>query len=65
MFKNPSDRPTFLIQIVDRQHDTWQGELTWVNSGQKIPFRSMLELARLIDSAVSSSETPTYPPQET
>lgn len=58
MRKAPTERPAFLIRILDRQNDTWQGELTWINSGEKAPFRSMLELVRLIDSALAESPLP-------
>ena len=52
MRKNTS-KPTFLIQILDDQNMTWQGTITFLNTNQKMPFRSVLELLKLMDSAVS------------
>ncbi|HBU12382.1 MAG TPA: hypothetical protein DEB31_06560 [Clostridiales bacterium] len=47
-------KATFLIQILNRQHATWQGTVKWLENNQEIPFRSELELIRLMDSAMES-----------
>lgn len=39
-----------MIQILDRQNATWQGTVTWTDTGRKATFRSALELLKLIDS---------------
>ena len=44
---------SFLVTIRDCRNQTWQGEVTWIERGEKIPFRSALELMRLIDSVVA------------
>lgn len=40
----------FMVQILDRQNATWQGTVTWTDTGRKATFRSALELLKLIDS---------------
>lgn len=48
---------TFIVNIKDNQHATWQGSVEWVQSRKKENFRSMLELFKLIDSAVGKSDS--------
>lgn len=43
---------TFIIRVKYRQNASWQGEVTWVDKQKKEYFRSVLELVRLIDSAI-------------
>ena len=45
-------RDTFVVQIVDSQNATWQGTVTWTEGKQTKPFRSALELLKLIDSCL-------------
>ncbi len=47
---------TFEIQILFRQHSSWQGLLHWVETGQEQSFRSVLELVYLLDSALGDLE---------
>jgi len=54
--KKMSKKPTFLIQMLDNQNMTWQGTITFLDTNQKLPFRSLLELLKLMDSAISPSE---------
>ena len=49
-------RQTFVVQILDTQNLTWQGTVTWLDSKNKESFRSLLELVRLIDSAISPEQ---------
>jgi hypothetical protein len=35
---------------------TWQGTITFLDTNQKIPFRSVLELLKLMDSAINPPE---------
>ena len=39
----------FRIQILFREHYTWQGKLVWQDENQEAVFRSVLELLQLID----------------
>ena len=45
---------TFFIQVLYRQNATWQGELTICGEKDKVYFRSVLELLRLMDVAFPS-----------
>ena len=44
-------RETFVVQM-NTQNATWQGTVTWTDGQKTQPFRSALELIRLIDSAL-------------
>lgn len=39
----------FRIQILFREHYTWQGRLIWQETNQEIVFHSAIELIQLID----------------
>lgn len=43
---------TFIVDIKNTQHQSWQGEITWVQGNRKEYFRSALELVRLVDSVI-------------
>ncbi len=47
---------TFELQILFRQHASWQGVLLWREQQQKQCFRSVLELILLMDSALRDPE---------
>ena len=49
-------RATFELQILFRQHSSWQGALVWRETGMEQSFRSVLELVILMDSALRSPE---------
>ena len=44
-------RESFLVRIVCRQHNSWQGEVGW--KAQRLYFRSTLELMCLVHSALA------------
>ena len=52
--KNGADKPqgTFIIKILNKQHSTWQGSVTWVEEQKTQNFRSALELLKMIDGAL-------------
>lgn len=53
---NPSSN--FLITIYHQENHSWQGVIEWLDTSQKIHFRSELEMLQLIQSAVrENSET--------
>lgn len=39
----------FRIQVLFREHYTWQGRLIWQNENQEVVFRSAIELIQLLD----------------
>ena len=43
---------TFELQILFRQHTSWQGVILWQEQNRKLCFRSALELILLINSAL-------------
>ena len=45
---------SFVVQVMDAQNQTWQGTVTWLNGKHTEPFRSLLELIKLMDSAINS-----------
>lgn len=48
---------TFVVNVKCRENCTWQGTVRWVEGQKEIPFRSALELIRLMDSAMEAEET--------
>ena len=44
---------TFLVHVVDCQNATWQGTITWLEEKESKHFRSLLELIKLIDTAIA------------
>ena len=48
-------KATFVVKILFRQHTSWQGSVTWLEEGAEQPFRSVLELLLLIDSALNEA----------
>lgn len=47
---------TFRIKVIFRQNASWQGTLTWLETGREENFRSALEMVLLIDSALTGPE---------
>lgn len=43
----------FRIQILFREHHTWQGRLVWQNENQEAVFSSGLELMKLFDDVLA------------
>lgn len=47
---------TFELQILFRQHTSWQGRILWQDQHMEQSFRSVLELILLMDSALRGLE---------
>ena len=47
---------TFEIRILFRQNTSWQGSLAWLEGEQEESFRSVLELALLLESALNAGD---------
>lgn len=43
----------FIIHVKCRQNASWQGTIKWVDTNEEKQFRSVLELIKLMDQAVS------------
>lgn len=52
-----TERGTFVVRILNTDNATWQGTVAWTEGKKTIPFRSALELLRLIDGAVGTDQT--------
>jgi len=53
--KKKGEKETFLVQVLYRQHATWQGQVIWMEQNKKMYFRSAMELLKLMDSAMEQS----------
>lgn len=47
---------TFVVRVFFRQNASWQGSVTWAETGQEENFRSVLELLLLMDNALTATE---------
>ena len=47
---------TFEINVRFRQNATWQGQILWVEKNMKQNFRSVLEMLKLMDEALTENE---------
>lgn len=56
LLNQKGDMGTFVIHVQYRQNSTWQGQVTWVDKEQTQNFRSVLELLKLMDSALDRAE---------
>ena len=56
MEKPAKERETFIVQIRNTQNATWQGTVTWTDGKKTQPFRSALELIRLMDSTLQEEQ---------
>ena len=44
---------TFEITVRYKQNATWQGQIYWINKNRKQNFRSVLEMLKLMDEAIT------------
>lgn len=47
------DKALFRVQILFREHYTWQGKLIWQNENQEAVFHSGIELMQLFDEILA------------
>ena len=45
---------TFATKILFRQNASWQGSISWIEGQREEPFRSVLEMLLLMDSAINA-----------
>jgi hypothetical protein len=50
-----SAKGTFIVQVLNNKNATWQGTVNWIDERRTQPFRSTLELLKLIDSALEEA----------
>jgi len=51
-----SSKCTFEISVKFRQNATWQGQILWAEKSTKQTFRSVLEMLKLMDEALTDGE---------
>ena len=44
-------KQTFIVEIIDHQKYTWQGQIHWIQGDKKVSFRSVMEMLHLMNSA--------------
>lgn len=44
---------TFVVKVEYSQKKSWQGYVTWAEQNRSVRFRSVLELLKLIDEAMT------------
>ena len=55
--KEPSKKKcTFEISVKCQQNDTWQGSIHWAEKNEKQHFRSVLEMLKLMDEALTDGD---------
>ncbi len=47
-----NEKQTFIVEIINHQKSTWQGQIYWVQGNKKILFRSVMEMLHLMDSVI-------------
>lgn len=52
MKKAETGNQSFIITVRSQENHTWQGTVSWVEGKKQENFRSVLELLKLLDSAV-------------
>ena len=55
--KSSAGGTNFLISIHHQENHSWQGLIQWLDTGQKVHFRSELEMMNLISKAVQTGCT--------
>ncbi len=47
----------FVLEINSTQNQNWQGRVEWIQGKNKKGFRSVMELLRLLNSAVEENDS--------
>ena len=51
---NLKQNNTFVVKVDNRQNNSWQGRIIWADENKTTHFRSMLEMLKLMEEAMSS-----------
>jgi hypothetical protein len=51
-----SGKATFIVQVQFNQNESWQGTVAWTEQKKEKRFRSTLELIRLLDQAITTTQ---------
>ena len=55
--ENEGKKCTFEVTVRFRQNATWQGQIMWAEKNMKQNFRSVLEMLKLMDEALSEGDS--------
>ncbi|MBC8560442.1 hypothetical protein [Fumia xinanensis] len=55
-----ADQATFLVHVIYRQYNTWQGRITWMQDKTSRNFKSVFEMLKLMDDAMNGSSQIQY-----
>ena len=47
---------TFVVHVQCLENATWQGEIVWAEKNESLKFRSALELLKIMDSALGTTD---------
>ena len=47
---------TCVVHVQYLENSTWQGEIVWAEKNESLKFRSALELLKIMDSALATTE---------
>ena len=56
MKKQGTGNQSFVVTVRSQENHTWQGTVSWVEGKKQENFRSVLELLKLMDSAILSDD---------
>ena len=54
--KSQGKNATFVVHVQCLENATWQGEIVWAEKNESLKFRSALELLKIMDSALATTE---------
>ena len=57
-------KQTFIVEIIDYQKYTWQGQIPWIQEDKKVSFRSVMEMLHLMDSALGEENNDNWQEDE-
>lgn len=54
--RKKSQGNNFLITVHHQENYSWQGSIQWIDTGEKIHFRSELEMITLMNEAIKTNQ---------
>lgn len=54
--KSQTGGTNFLVSIYHQENHSWQGTIQWLDTGEKLHFRSELEMINLMSRAIRKTE---------
>ena len=59
MTRSRKQRQSFVIRVIFTEHNSWQGILTHLESGEEFSFRSTMEMLMLMDKLLETDKDDT------